>query len=202
MGSWQSASRCVSNGGELDRGSTAFEACFSDRKKITDHPLTFGPSTRIYQDMGATKTGYGVRVSGSRLGAGGVRYGVYARDHFACVYCGATRTALTLDHVECQSSGGGHDSQNFVTACYSCNSSRQDRDDAAFYAELAEQGVDTNGLIGRVATAIVQPIDRALGRRLETAGKRARAASKRAGGSTMGGHVAAARAARREFEKL
>lgn len=48
---------------------------------------------------------------------------VFARDRFACQYCGR-RTALkdlTLDHVMPRFRGGGHTWENLVTACRACN---------------------------------------------------------------------------------
>lgn len=60
------------------------------------------------------------------------RLAIYLRDAFRCVYCcrdlhGADPTDITLDHVECQADGGSNDESNLVTACRSCNCSRQDK---------------------------------------------------------------------------
>ena len=60
------------------------------------------------------------------------RLAIYVRDGFACVYCGADlRNAapanVTLDHLLPRSADGSNDATNLVTACRSCNSSRQDR---------------------------------------------------------------------------
>lgn len=65
------------------------------------------------------------------------RVAIYERDGWECVYCGRgprdarplseTGTVLSLDHLICQSAGGSNDSKNLVTACISCNSSRQDK---------------------------------------------------------------------------
>lgn len=52
-----------------------------------------------------------------------IRLSVYARDGFACVYCG-DRNRLTLDHVVAVSRGGTDNAENLVTACKSCNSSK------------------------------------------------------------------------------
>ena len=53
---------------------------------------------------------------------------IYKRDRFICVYCGKekTRGELTVDHVRPRSNGGHNHVSNLVTACRSCNSSRQD----------------------------------------------------------------------------
>lgn len=54
---------------------------------------------------------------------------IYARDDFKCVYCDRqfTRSDLTLDHVRARSNGGHNHHTNLVTACRSCNSSKQNK---------------------------------------------------------------------------
>ena len=66
-----------------------------------------------------------------------LRLAIYLRDSFRCVYCcadlhGADPTDITLDHLKCQVDGGSNDSGNLVTACRSCNCSRQDKPVAKF----------------------------------------------------------------------
>ena len=61
-----------------------------------------------------------------------LRLAIYLRDRFSCVYCladlhGAAPTDITLDHIKCDSDGGSNDASNLVTACRSCNCSRQDK---------------------------------------------------------------------------
>lgn len=55
-----------------------------------------------------------------------IRFEVFKRDGFACVYCGAKPpgVALTLDHVEAHSAGGLDSIDNLVTACRTCNSGK------------------------------------------------------------------------------
>lgn len=60
------------------------------------------------------------------------RLAIYLRDRFTCLYClrdlhDADPTDITLDHVKCQSDGGTNHESNLVTACRSCNCSRQDK---------------------------------------------------------------------------
>jgi len=57
------------------------------------------------------------------------RLRIYARDEFRCVYCNCQypRLGLTLDHVRARSNGGHNHHTNLVTACRSCNSSKQNR---------------------------------------------------------------------------
>ena len=66
-----------------------------------------------------------------------LRLAIYLRDRFTCVYCckdlhGAHPTDITLDHITPDSKGGSNDASNLVTACRSCNCSRQDKPLARF----------------------------------------------------------------------
>ena len=77
------------------------------------------------------------------------RLAIYLRDSFRCVYCcrdlhGAAPSDITLDHIKCQSDGGSNDAANLVTACRSCNCSRQDKPLAKF------AGPDTRADIRRL----------------------------------------------------
>lgn len=60
------------------------------------------------------------------------RLAIYLRDRFTCIYClrdlhGADKRDVTLDHLKTGHDAGNHGSNNLVTACRSCNSSRQDK---------------------------------------------------------------------------
>ncbi len=60
------------------------------------------------------------------------RLALYLRDEFTCLYCGrnlktAAPADITLDHLLPRHFGGTNDPTNLVTACRSCNCSRQDR---------------------------------------------------------------------------
>jgi hypothetical protein len=88
------------------------------------------------------------------------RISIYARDSFACVYCGrgfdgprplrVTGNVLSLDHLIPRSQGGKNEVSNLVTSCVSCNSSRQDKP----WREYA-----TGGAVERIEYLIQQPID-------------------------------------------
>ena len=54
------------------------------------------------------------------------RRAVFARDGWACQYCG-TRSNLTVDHVIPRSKGGGSTWENIVAACAPCNRRKGDR---------------------------------------------------------------------------
>jgi hypothetical protein len=52
-----------------------------------------------------------------------IRFEVFKRDSFRCVYCGrsAPEVILHIDHVQPHSKGGPDDIFNYVTACEDCN---------------------------------------------------------------------------------
>ena len=52
---------------------------------------------------------------------------VAARYRGCCAYCGVEDDNLEMDHVVPVAKGGGHRIGNFVPACRSCNSSKNDR---------------------------------------------------------------------------
>ena len=65
------------------------------------------------------------------------RLAIYLRDRMTCVYClrdlhDADPRDITLDHVVCRADGGSNDAANLVTACRTCNCSRQDKPLAVF----------------------------------------------------------------------
>jgi hypothetical protein len=107
------------------------------------------------------------------------RLAIYARDGHCCVFCGRgseTGVQLTLDHVLACELGGTNAASNLVTACFSCNSSKQDLVLADWVQVLADRGVDTETLGDRIRTQTAQPLDMAEGRRLEALRNAARAA--------------------------
>ena len=53
------------------------------------------------------------------------RRAVFARDYWACQYCGAQ--AENLDHVVPRSRGGAHAWENVVASCRRCNSKKENR---------------------------------------------------------------------------
>lgn len=78
------------------------------------------------------------------------RLAIYARDGFACVYCGSAMESgarLTLDHVVPCLLGGNNEATNLVTACLACNSAKQARSVTEFAMILADRGVNPD-LIG------------------------------------------------------
>lgn len=116
------------------------------------------------------------------------RRSIYDRDGHHCVYCGACgpavcvaqtaedgggwrcvhchdvkyhRPQLTLDHLHPRELGGTNDATNLVTACFSCNSARQDKGIRAWFAVLRKQGVNTGALGARIRRLVRKPLDSA-----------------------------------------
>ena len=58
-----------------------------------------------------------------------VRFEVFMRDGFRCVYCGrdSQQSVLELDHIEPVSLGGSDDPWNLVAACTACNSAKSNK---------------------------------------------------------------------------
>lgn len=69
-----------------------------------------------------------VRPLAARLGRlalpQSVRVEVFARDGFACAYCGDTDGPFEVDHVEARIRGGTDDPSNLCVACRACNRSK------------------------------------------------------------------------------
>jgi len=83
---------------------------------------------------------------------------IYKRDNHSCMYCGDSiydtpDMVLTLDHVVPKELGGGNEHTNLVTACKSCNCSKQDKPLKAFIQVLADRGVDPQDVAKRVRNA-------------------------------------------------
>lgn len=53
----------------------------------------------------------------------GVRFNVFRRDGFTCVYCGGSSPDVILecDHKTSVADGGGDEFENLVTSCWDCN---------------------------------------------------------------------------------
>lgn len=88
------------------------------------------------------------------------RLAIYIRDEFTCCYCGANLknsepADVTLDHLVPRNplvahGSGGNENTNLVTACRSCNSSRQDKP----WMDYA-----TGGARDRIETRRNQPVN-------------------------------------------
>lgn len=107
------------------------------------------------------------------------REGIYERDGRTCLYCGAHESSLsggnilTLDHVLARENGGTNASDNLVTSCKTCNSSKQDRSMRAFYQSLRERGIDTDAVSRRIHSQRRKPVSIARGKEIVAARKAA-----------------------------
>lgn len=96
------------------------------------------------------------------------REAIYHRDGDTCLYCrrrAVDGARLTLDHVVPHALGGADKPENLVTACFECNSLRQDLPVTEFAQTLYDRGIDAEAVGQRVTRALATPIDRAEGRR-------------------------------------
>ena len=107
-------------------------------------------------------------VAGSKWIRPEKRLAIYARDGFACVYCGTTESesVLSLDHVLPREMGGTHEASNLVTSCFCCNSAKRDVPMRAWFVMLRDRGIDTAKLSARIRTHLARPIDINLGKQL------------------------------------
>ncbi len=64
---------------------------------------------------------------------------IFARDGWACVYCGKHTRDLTLDHVMPRHRGGPHTWENLVAACKPCNHRKAGRTPSEAHMELLHQ---------------------------------------------------------------
>lgn len=57
-----------------------------------------------------------------------LRFDVFKRDGFQCVYCGRTppSVVLEIDHIDPVSKGGINDINNLVSSCFDCNRGKRD----------------------------------------------------------------------------
>lgn len=92
-----------------------------------------------------------------------LRNRIYARDSFACVYCGDARSdtvQLSLDHVDPHARGGPDTADNLVTACTICNGLRATFPVRYFAMYLRDLGrvKDPAAVEARVAAALARPL--------------------------------------------
>lgn len=131
--------------------------------------LALAQGVRQVINMASRKTG-----QGSKWCRPSTRQAIYHRDGFCCAYCGAAAeggVTLTLDHILACELGGDNDPSNLITACLSCNSSKQDLTTRAWFAVLRDNGIDTSKVGPRIRRLANKPLDRAEGRRLVAARK-------------------------------
>ncbi len=77
------------------------------------------------------------------------RLAIYLRDGFQCIYClkdlsYASPMDITLDHLKTKSDQGNNHESNLITACRSCNCSRQDKPLSRFTSKETIQHIRRN----------------------------------------------------------
>jgi hypothetical protein len=79
----------------------------------------------------------------------GVRFDVFRRDNFTCIYCGRGSPDVTLhcDHKLAHSKGGSDDKENLVTACEDCNFGKGAKS-VSKPAIARSRGTNDSGLVG------------------------------------------------------
>lgn len=108
-----------------------------------------------------------IKGQGSKWIRPAKRLAIYHRDGFCCAHCGAAAedgVFLTLDHVIACELGGSNEATNLVTACLSCNSSKQDATTNAWFATLRDRGIDTAKVGPRIRRLTAKPLDLAAGK--------------------------------------
>lgn len=94
------------------------------------------------------------------------RHAIYHRDGHCCSYCGVgveEGAHLTLDHVI---SSGPNDHSNLITACFSCNSAKQDLTTRSWFARLRARGFNTSKIGRRIRRQLSKPLNMKEGRRI------------------------------------
>lgn len=78
----------------------------------------------------------------------GVRFDVFRRDNFTCVYCGRSSPEVTLhcDHVVAHSNGGSDGKDNLVTSCSDCNYGKGAK--SVNTPKITSSPANTGGLLG------------------------------------------------------
>lgn len=98
------------------------------------------------------------------------RLAIHLRDRLCCQYCGIgieDDAMLTLDHLIPRSKGGSNQSQNLITACKRCNSSRGNRPLTAFCQAVADYiGQDATSIHRRIQSARKRKLPMAMAKRI------------------------------------
>ncbi len=77
----------------------------------------------------------------------------------SCVYCGDNEGGLTVDHLLARALGGNNSAFNLVTACRTCNLSKQDKSIRSWFRWLRRLGVDTTKIGRRIRGLVKRPLD-------------------------------------------
>ena len=96
--------------------------------------ISAGHRNWIYIDNEEERKAWLEDLSPGLLGSGktisiSVRFDVFRRDNFTCVYCGRRPPEVKLEiyHNLAKSRGGSNSPENLVTACWDCNRGKRDK---------------------------------------------------------------------------
>lgn len=87
-----------------------------------------------------------------------LRARIYARDKWACAWCGARGVPLSLDHYVPRSRGGDNSPGNLLTCCLKCNMRRCHKPALQWAAELAGLFDDLDTILCRAVDALARPL--------------------------------------------
>ena len=71
----------------------------------------------------------------------GIKWRVYERDNYTCVYCEITGVPMTVDHYQPQAIGGITTMENLRTSCRKCNKLKANRTIDAWKILAAQKGL-------------------------------------------------------------
>ncbi len=95
-----------------------------------------------------------------------LRWAIYLRDHFTCIWCAAPLAAhdLTLDHIFPRSSPyRTNRPARLLTSCRACNLSRKDSPIAGWLRARYVSAGEYSATLARVRAAMRRTVDRAAG---------------------------------------
>lgn len=70
-----------------------------------------------------------------------IKWAVYKRDNYTCVYCGISGIPMTVDHYLAQALGGITTPDNLKTSCRKCNKLKANKTIAEWKKCAAKKGL-------------------------------------------------------------
>lgn len=137
-----------------------------------DYVLRLPVDVQVLTTEKARRSGVTPAAQGGSWIGTTLRWAIYARDGFACMYC-KSRDLLTVDHFRPAKAGGECDPSNLITACGACNSGKKALTVRQWFRKLRARGIDTKALRHRIFRSLRRPIDRRLGYLLSQAPRQA-----------------------------
>lgn len=79
----------------------------------------------------------------------GIKWRVYQRDNYTCVYCGTTGVPMTVDHYHPQALGGQTTMENLRACCRRCNKLKANQPIDAWVQLAAERGLNSGRAVSQ-----------------------------------------------------